>query len=109
VASNQRRPSAPARSPEQRLDALAKANQVRSARAQLKRDLAAGSLALARVLADPPPCAHTARVRDLLVAGPGIGPARAGRALSHCRIAEAKTVAGLSGRQRAALIDHLRR
>jgi hypothetical protein len=109
VAGDERRPSAPARSPEQRLDALARANQVRSARAQLKRDLAAGSLKLARVLADPPPCAHTARVRDLLMAVPGIGRARAGRALAHCRIAEAKTVAGLSGRQRAELIDLLRR
>jgi hypothetical protein len=107
VAGDERRPSAPTRLPEQRLDALAHANQVRSARAQLKRDLAAGSLELAHVLADPPPCAHTARVRDLLVAVPGIGPTRASRTLSHCRIAEAKTVAGLSPRQRAELIDPL--
>ena len=109
VASDERSPSAPARSPEQRLHALAKANQVRSARAQLKRDLAANSVELTRILADPPPCAHTARVRELLVAVPGIGPARASRALSHCRIAEAKTIAGLSGRQRAELIDLLQR
>jgi hypothetical protein len=109
VAGDERRPSAPPRSAEQRLRALAKANQVRSARAQLKRDLAASSVELARILADPPPCAQTARVRELLVAVPGIGPARASRALFHCRIAEAKTIAGLSGRQRAELINLLKR
>jgi S13-like H2TH domain len=108
VAGDDTRPSAPTRSPEQRLHALAHANQIRGARAQLKRDLAASSVKLAHILADPPPCAHTAKVRDLLVAVPGIGPARASRTLSHCRIAETKTVAGLSPRQRAALIDLLR-
>ena len=109
MAGEERRPSAPARSPEQRLRALANANKVRSARARLKRDLAAGQVELARILADPPPYAQSARVRDLLVCVPGIGPARASRALSHCRIAEAKTIAGLSDRQRAELIDLLQR
>jgi hypothetical protein len=98
-----------ARSPEQRLRALATANQVRRARAQLKRDLAGGTLALTDVLADPPPCAHTARVGGLLLAAPGIGPAGAGRALARCRIAETKTLLGLTGRQRADLIAFLRR
>jgi hypothetical protein len=37
----------------------------------------------------------------------GIGPARANRALVHCRIADTKTIAGLSNRQRAELIDLL--
>lgn len=109
VPSEERKPSAPTRSPEQRLRALAKANQVRSARAQLKHELAAGSIELARILADPPLCAQTARVRELLLVVPRIGPARASRALAHCRIADTKTVAGLSGRQRAELIDLLQR
>ena len=109
MASEDGRPNAPARSPEQRLHALAKANQVRSARAQLKRDLAAGTVELARILANPPAYAQTARVLELLIAVPGIGPARAGRALAHCRIAEAKTIAGLSGRQRTELTQLLHR
>jgi hypothetical protein len=104
-----RKPTVPTRSPEQRLRALARANEVRRARAQLKRDLAAGRVALAEVLAEPPACAQTAKARDLLLAVPGIGPAKADRALTHCRIAYAKTVAGLSGRQRGELIELLRR
>jgi len=85
VPSKRRTHGAPARSPEQRLRALAKANEVRSSRAQLKRDLAAGVVELARVLANPPACARTARVVELLVAVHGIGPARANRALVHRR------------------------
>jgi hypothetical protein len=64
---------------------------------------------LAEVLAEPPPCAQTAKARDLLLAVPGIGPAKADCALTHCRIAHAKTVAGLSGRQQGELIELLRR
>jgi hypothetical protein len=109
VPSEQRKPSAPGRSPEQRLRALETANQVRRARAQLRRELAAGSLELARVIAEPPPCTQTARVRELLLVVPGIGPARASRALTHCRIAGTKTVSGLSGRQRTELIELLYR
>jgi hypothetical protein len=61
------------------------------------------------VLARPPACAHTAKLRELLLAVPGIGPARVQRILTRCRIGEAKTLAGLSGRQRSELLrllDH---
>jgi hypothetical protein len=64
-------------------------------------------LELAQVLTDPPPCAQTAKLRELLLAVPRIGPARVHRALAHCRIAYAKTVAGLSDRQRGELIELL--
>jgi hypothetical protein len=103
VPNEERTPRAPARSPEQRLRALAKANQVRSARAHLKRELAHGNVQLTQVLADPPPCAASAKVRELLLAVPGIGPAKADRALAHCRIAATKTLAGLTHRQRTEL------
>jgi len=109
VLVESRKPTVRTRSPEQRLGALARANEVRLARAQLKRDLAAGRVALAEVLSEPPACAQTAKARELLLAVPGIGPAKADRALTHCRIAYAKTVAGLSGRQRAELVELLRR
>ena len=92
---------------EQRFGALAKANEVRSARADLKRDIAAGEIDLVRVLSDPPVCAQTAMVRDLLLAVHKIGPARVNRALARCRIADSKTVGGLSERQRDALIGLL--
>ena len=51
-----------------------------------------------------PEFAATARVCDLLLAVPGIGPVRATRALARCQIPYQKTAAGLSTRQRVALI-----
>lgn len=94
---------------EQQRSALARANEVRLARAQLKRELAAGTIDLAQVLSAPPASAVRAKVQELLLAVPRIGPARAQRALARCRIAETKTLAGLSDRQRAELIEFLRR
>lgn len=97
------------RSAQRRLLSLARANEVRVERAHLKRALAAGSVAFAEMLANPPACARTAKVGDLLLSVPGIGPAKSGRTLAHCRITNAKTIGDLSDRQRAALIDQLGR
>jgi len=47
-----RAPAAFARSPEQRRRALAQANEIRVARARLKREVAAGRIELARLLAE---------------------------------------------------------
>ena len=60
------------------------------------------------MLAQPPACATTAKVSDLLLAVPGFGPARATRSLARCQIPYAKTAASLSKRQRDALIALLR-
>src|SRR3990170_1116524 len=99
---------APAQTLEQRLRALRQANEIRSRRAALKKELASGRVRIADVLAQPPACAKTAKVRDLLLAVPKVGPARAARVLSRCRIAPAKTVAGMSERQRRELIELFR-
>jgi predicted flap endonuclease-1-like 5' DNA nuclease len=99
----------PGRSREQRLRALEQANQVRSARATLKQELASGKLELAQIVADPPACVRTARVRDLLLVLPKIGAVRAGRILAQCGIAHSKTLAGLTDRQRAELTNLFRR
>jgi hypothetical protein len=48
-------------------------------------------------------------VRDLLMALPQIGSVKAGRILARCGIAHQKTLAGLSDRQRAELLNLLRR
>jgi len=103
VSGGKSRASVPGRSREQRLRALKRANEIRTARAQLKRQLAAGEIELAQILAQPPACARTARVRDLLLALPRIGSVKAGRILARCGIAHSKTLAGLSDRQRAEL------
>lgn len=92
----------------QRLRALGLANAVRSERARLKRRLAEGTLELSSVITDPPACARTARVYELLLALPKVGPAKANRWLSRCRIAPSKTLAGLTDRQRRELLELLR-
>jgi hypothetical protein len=63
-------------------------NEIRSARARLKKDLAL----------------RTARVRDVLLALPKIGSVKAGRILADCGIAHSKTLAGLTERQRTELL-----
>jgi S13-like protein len=98
----------PERTAAQRVRALGLANEVRSGQAKLKRELAAGRVELAGVIVEPPACVRTARVYELLLAVPKVGPAKATRWLSHCRIAPSKTVVGLSERQRRELLEQLR-
>ena len=95
---------APGRTLDQRIRALQYANEVRTDRARLKKELALGTVRIEEIIARPPEFAKTAKVYDLLLALPKIGPAKAARSLSHCRIAPAKTVGGLTERQREELI-----
>ena len=53
---------APARSLDQRMEALQRANDVRVRRAQLKRDLKAGRASIETILLDPPEWVETAKV-----------------------------------------------
>ena len=98
----------PALARERRMRALRRANQIRSARATLKKELATGRARIEEVLAQPPALATTAKVSELLLAVPGFGPVRATHALARCQIPYGKTAAGLSERQRDALIALLR-
>jgi len=86
---------------------LRRANEIRIGRAQLKKDVASGSVRISDILARPPACAQTQKLDDLLLALPKYGPARVARLLAHCRISPSKTVAGLSDRQRLELIERL--
>lgn len=95
---------APARSLDQRLDALGKANEVRSRRAALKADLKRGAVRIDDVLAAPPEYLLTAKVSDLLMAAPKCGRVKSARILEQCRISPSKTVGGLSERQRQELL-----
>lgn len=99
--------SAPERSLDQRLSALARANEVRSQRAALKARLKSGEVSLREVLLDPPDYVTTAKVLDLLMAAPKRGRVKSMRVLEQCRVSASKTVGGLSDRQRQALLDHL--
>ena len=96
--------SVPGRSLAQRMEALDRANAVRSRRAQLKRDIAAGREQVSRVLARQPACVETMRVRDLLLALPRWGQVKTNKVLHCCVISPTRTVSDLTARQRAALI-----
>ena len=101
--------AAPERSLVQRMDALARANEIRTRRAQLKRDLKAGRQSIHGLLADPPPYVETAKVFDMLLAVPKYGRVKVNKVLTQCRISPSKTIGGLSERQRSELVAMLRR
>lgn len=99
----------PERSLKQRMDALGRANEVRTARAQLKRDLKAKRASILNLLNEPPAYLETAKVFDMLLAVPKYGRVKANKVLQSCRISPSKTIGGLSERQRSELVSLLRR
>ncbi len=101
--------AAPERSLGQRLDALQRANVVRSRRAQLKRDLKSGRSSIHSLLESPPEYIATAKVFDMLLAVPKYGRVKVNKVLQQCRISPSKTIGGLSQRQREELVKLLRR
>jgi hypothetical protein len=98
--------AAPERSLDQRMEALKRANDIRSKRAQLKRDL---KQKIQTLLMDPPEYVQTAKVIDMLMAVPKYGRVKTNRILNQCRISPSKTIGGLSERQRAELVAQLRK
>jgi hypothetical protein len=101
--------AAPERSLTQRLDALSRANLVRTQRAKLKKDLKAGRCSIHTLLLDPPDYIETAKVMDMLLAVPKYGRVKVNKVLTQCRISPSKTIGGLSERQRDELVRLLRR
>jgi len=91
------------------MDALQRANEIRTRRAQLKRDLKGGRESIERVLLTPPDWVETAKVFDLLLAVPKYGRVKVNKMLTQCRISPSKTIGGLSERQRSELVTLLRR
>src|SRR5450755_2357317 len=82
------------RTPDQRMDALSKANEVRARRAQLKRDVKSGRVSLAALMVDPPPYLESAKVLDMLIALPGHGRVKATKILNSCRVSSARRSEG---------------
>jgi len=101
--------AAPERSLTQRMEALQRANEIRTRRAQLKRDLKAGRVSIHDLLLEPPTYVETAKVFDMLLAVPKYGRVKVNKVLVTCRISPSKTIGGLSQRQRTELVSMLRR
>lgn len=106
----------PERTRLQRSEALLLANQIRTARAQLKRLVAGdpGLVLVERIVADPfaademvgdAPAGFVLSmlVTDLLLAAPKMGTVKVGSALRRLKISSRKTMGGLSQRQRVEL------
>lgn len=90
-----------------RFRALARANEIRVARAELKRRIAEGELEAGEVILDPPSAASSWSVGELLVSQRGWGAARCRRFLARSQISERKPVGELTQRQRRVLASEL--
>jgi hypothetical protein len=100
--------AAPQRSLVQRMDALQRANHVRSQRAALKDSLKKGGTSIVAIVQDPPDYLLTAKVLDIIMAAPKYGRVKAARVMERCRVSPSKTVGGLSERQRRELTEALK-
>lgn len=87
----------------QHMRALAQANRVRLARAELKRQVAEGETTVADVVLSCPWEAESMAVSDLLMSQHRWGRTRCRRFLASIPMSEAKTVGSMTARQRHAL------
>ncbi len=85
------------------MQALARANEVRLARAELKRRVAIGELEAAEVILDSPWEAESMTVADLLLSQRRWGHQRARKLLAQVPMSESKTIGSMTARQRCAL------
>ena len=92
---------------QQHLRALQEANRVRLARAEMKREIAAGQLPAEEVILSCPWQAHSMSISDLLMSQKRWGRARCRRLLITIGIPENKQIGTLTERQRVALADVL--
>jgi hypothetical protein len=87
----------------QHMRALAQANRVRLARAELKRQVAEGETSVADVVLSCPWEAGSMTISDLLMSQHRWGRTRCRRFLASIPMSETKTVGSMTDRQRRAL------
>jgi hypothetical protein len=91
----------------QHLMALQRANEVRLARAALKRRISSGEVEVAEVILTCPPEVEGMSVSDLLMSQRRWGRTRCRKFLADIFILENKRIGKLTARQRHALVDAL--
>ena len=91
----------------QHLRALQRANEVRLARAELKRRVAEGELTASEVVLDAPWEASSMAIADLLMSQRRWGRTRCRRFLASVPLSETKTIGSLTERQRRAVATQL--
>ena len=91
----------------QRLRALSRANEIRLARAAIKRRIALGEVSAAEVILECPEAADSWPVSELLMSQRRWGSTRCRKFLSRSQIVETKPVGKLTDRQRQLLARSL--
>jgi hypothetical protein len=91
----------------QYMQALARANQVRLARAELKRSVASGEITVAEVLLGTYWEVENMTISDLLMSQRRWGHTRCRKLLMQVPVSENKTVGSMTERQRCALAQLL--
>jgi hypothetical protein len=91
----------------QHMRALAQANRVRLARAELKRQVAEGETPVADIVLSCPWEAESMTISDLLMSQHRWGRTRCRRFLASIPMSETKTVGSMTDRQRRALAAQL--
>jgi hypothetical protein len=91
----------------QHLRALQRANEVRLARAELKRRVAEGELTASDIVLDSPWEAESMAIADLLMSQRRWGRTRSRRFLAQVPLSETKTIGSLTERQRHAVAAQL--
>ena len=92
----------------QHMQALARANQVRLARARLKREVMSGARRADEVILECPEEAESMSMIELLSAQRGWGRTRSRHLLESVMVGENKPVGALVERQRRVIADALR-
>jgi hypothetical protein len=93
---------------EQKAAALARANEVRHRRAELKRDIRTGQMPLERLLdGRPPPWLRTQEVHGMLLVIPRVGQRTALDVMSRADVPLSVTFGRLTGSQGRRLLDQL--
>lgn len=92
---------------QQRMSALARAQEVRVARARVKRDVGAARMTLEQAMREP--CCQTMRFVDLLLCQPRWGRVRTAKALRSLKVSngitDGRTIGKLTARQREMLVE----
>jgi hypothetical protein len=91
----------------QYMQALARANEVRLARADLKRRVAIGEISVAEVILGTPWEAKRMTISDLLMSQRRWGLTRCRKLLAQVPVPENKTIGSMTERQRHALAQLL--
>jgi len=91
----------------QHMRALAQANRVRLARAELKRQVAEGEASVAEIVLERPWEAESMSITDLLMSQHRWGRTRCRRFLASIPMVETKTIGSMTDRQRNELAKRL--